>query len=188
MSWLLLLVVVVVFALLVVVLRKRRDAQREAEEARAQAFLMQVQGAAAAIGAGTEAIVSGAMAAATETPDDTEVAMPASGPTYLDRHHQIVWRWLRAGLPGCEVFARGSLRRIVGRERLQKDLLLDFVICNEGFEVLAVVDLAREGRTEAERNHKSQLLAQRGVRYVCWSAERLPDQTTLSAWIGGSRD
>ncbi len=201
MSWLLLLLVVVVFASLAYVLHRRRVSHREDELAREQAFLMEMHEAGLMGGAGEPAATTeGAVSASTQInapdvpvedappslPEDDATPVSGSGRGYLERSHQVVWRWLRTGLPDCEIFARGSLRRVVGRERVQKDMRLDFVICNEDFEVLAAVDLTKPGREVPAAELKRHLLSQVGVRYACWDASHLPDRATLTRWLGGS--
>jgi hypothetical protein len=194
MSWLFLLLVLAAVAAVVYLVRQRHRAQREAEHERAQAFLMALNGVG---GAGQPVSSTGAGRGAAAAVPVTEVAQeaavaPAScaedapGPSYLERRHQVVWRWLRAGLPECEIFARGSLRRIVGREQLDKDMMLDFVVCNADFEVLAAIDLEKGNRSDAAGAFKRRQLAGVGVRYACWNPAELPTQEALVAWVGAT--
>lgn len=197
MEWIILLLVVLVLVGMVFLLRQRRRVQREAEDERAQAFLMAIQGVAhtppPSAGAAAASIPRSTGAKTTDVPPsslgmaDTHRPRPTagSGRGYLEHSHQVVFRWLRAGLPECEIFARGSLRRVVGGDRVQKDLMLDFVVCNDRFEVLAVVDLDRRGQSDPSAAFKRMLLEEAGVVYACWSAAQLPDQASLRQWLDG---
>jgi len=200
MEWIIVLLVGLALVGLVFMLRQRREAQRAAEHERAQAFLMSLQGVAFTPEAEqlkTESppVVpstgpfSEGMSGAPATGAATE---PAAGsgrkPGYLDHRHQVVWRWLRTGLPETEIFARGSLRRVVGRERVQKDMMLDFVICNAQFEVLAAVDLEKSGQADPGARFKQMLLEEAGVLYANWNAAQLPDQSALRRWLDRQDD
>jgi len=195
MEWIIVLFVCLVLVGLVFMLRQRREAQRTAEHERAQAFLMSLQGAAfmpeapqpntetPSVGPWSGPFSEGmpavrALGATIEPP-----AASGRRPGYLDHRHQVVWRWLRTGLPETEIFARGSLRRVVGRERVQKDMMLDFVICNAQFEVLAAVDLEKSGQADPGARFKQMLLEEAGVLYANWNAAQLPDQSALRRWL-----
>ncbi len=216
MGWMLVVLVVIVFVALFFYLRKRRVEQREAEDARAQAFLMEMQRTrvtnevapeADSVAASGRVDVSEPQSsgggariheATTSIEEDVAQPTPGSGRGYLNRTHQIVWRWLRAGLPEHEIFARGSLRRVVGRDRIEKDMRLDFVVCNADFEVLAAIDLGREGSHDmssrdlsghdVSRATKRDALAAVGVRYACWDASHLPDKAFLVRWVNGEAE
>jgi len=195
MEWIIVLFVVLVVAGLVVMLRQRREAQRAAEHERAQAFMMSLQGVS--LGSASKGLASNSPgpgpvtaplsdgmsnAARGGASSRTE---PVAGRGYLEHRHQVVWHWLRTGLPDAEIFARGSLRRVVGRDRVQKDMMLDFVICNAQFEVLAAVDLEKSGQSDPGANFKRMLLEEAGVRYANWNPAQLPDQRDLRSWIEG---
>lgn len=199
MEWIIVLLVGLVLVGLVFMLRQRREAQRAAEHERAQAFLMSLQGAAFTPEAEqlkTESLPAGpstgpfseGMSGAPATGAATEPAASGPRPGYLDHRHQVVWRWLRTGLPETEIFARGSLRRVVGRERVQKDMMLDFVICNAQFEVLAAVDLEKSGQADPGARFKQMLLEEAGVLYANWNAAQLPDQSALRRWLDRQGD
>ena len=105
------------------------------------------------------------------------------GRPYLDRRHALVFRWLRTSLPDHEVLPRASLRRVVGRERVEKDMMLDFALCNPALEVVAVVDLDLGEHATAAFDFKREALEAVGVKYARWNPERLPGREALLAWI-----
>lgn len=210
MAWLFGIIFIVLFAILVLYLRRRRAELVAEEEARAQAFFELIHGEAlqgvapeaaeanpsweaGRFGAAPSAdAVQPAIAFAPPSPVPQSMPMPAGedgvgagGPVYLDKPSLLVWRWLRTALPGHECFARGSLRRVVGRDRAKKDMLLDFVICDGACRVVAVVDLARRHQDAAITRFKEDVLAEAGVRYACWDATQLPDRDVVQAWVRG---
>lgn len=213
MAWLFGIIFIVLFAILFLYLRRRRAELVAEEEARAQAFFELIHGEAlqgvapeaAEADPSREADRSGsapspgalrkaapAIAFAPPPPVSQSLPMPAGedgvgagGPVYLDKPSLLVWRWLRTALPGHECFARGSLRRVVGRDRAKKDMLLDFVICDGACRVVAVVDLARRHQDAAITRFKEDVLAEAGVRYACWDATQLPDRDVVQAWVRG---
>ncbi|WP_230968954.1 hypothetical protein [Nitrogeniibacter aestuarii] len=202
MAWLFTFIFIAAFAGLFYYLRRRREELREAEEARAQAFLMEMHGrrggdvmmdspatgspAVSSIVAAhaREAEISRVPMGFTPVPErEPDVRPSAIGPVYLERSHLIVWRWLKTALPGHEIFARGSLRRVVGKDRAQKDMLLDFVICDAELRVAGVVDLERARQDLAANRLKREMLDEVGVRYACWNASQLPDKQFLREWL-----
>jgi hypothetical protein len=200
MEWIIVLFVVLVLAGMVVMLRKRREEQRAAEHERAQAFMMSLQGAnlmsvPADVTTASSTTSLPAAPFSEDMPDTGSAAavakpwtVPAVRRGYLDHRHQVVWHWLRTGLPEAEIFARGSLRRVVGSERVRKDMMLDFVICNAQLEVLAAVDLEKSGQVDPGASFKRMLLEEVGVRYANWNAAQLPDQRVLRRWIEDGAD
>jgi len=203
MAWLLTFACMAAFVGLFFYLRRRREEQREAEDARAQAFLIEMGGAQGGQGGASEpersspsmprapahdaAAHSGVMTTSEERPvmdaPATAPATAARGPVYLERSHQVVWHWLKASLPGYEIFARGSLRRVVGKDRVQKDMLLDFVICDARLRVAGVVDLERPRQDPAAQRFKREVLDEVAVRYACWNAAQLPGKTFVREWL-----
>lgn len=211
MAWLFGIIFIVLFVILFLYLRRRRAELVAEEEARAQAFFELIHGEAHQ-GVAPEAAEANpsweagcfesapsadavqpavpAIAFAPPPPVPQSMPMPAGddgggGPVYLDKPSLLIWRWLRTALPGHECFARGSLRRVVGRDRAKKDMLLDFVICDGACRVVAVVDLARRHQDAAVTRFKDDVLAEVGVRYACWDATQLPDRDFVQAWVAG---
>ncbi len=202
MAWLFTFIFIAALAGLFYYVRRRREELREAEEARAQAFLMEMHGrrggdvvmdsSAAGLPEVSSILVRHAREEDsprvpmdfTPAPErEPEVRPRAGGPVYLERSHLIVWRWLKTALPGHEIFARGSLRRVVGKDRAQKDMLLDFVICDAELRVAGVVDLERARQDLAANRLKREMLDEVGVRYACWNASQLPDKQFLREWL-----
>ncbi len=184
MEWFFLIAVLLVFVGLIFWLRERRAAQRDAERAREEAFLLQM---ASARGAASQPRAAPAPGTAIQPdadppPADHLEAVPERRP-YLDRRYRVVYFWLKAGLPNHEIIPRGSLRRVVGREQVGKDMLLDFLICDPALSVVAVVDLERGAADAAATRFKKELLEGAGVRYACWPADALPDKSTLPVWL-----
>lgn len=196
MEWLFLFGVVLVFVGLFFWIRERRARHRDAERAREEAFLMQLAGVSGAKPSNDETSPShSAPPHATDpAPGDVHVdaprvaestgalSSPPSSP-YLDNRHRVVYFWLKTGLPTHEIIPRGSLRRVVGRAQVSKDMLLDFVICDAALAVVAVVDLDRGPEGAAAARFKKELLEAAGVRYACWPASALPDKATLPIWL-----
>ena len=198
-EWLFLFAILLVFVGVFFWVRERRAAHRDAEKAREEAFLIQM--ASASRGAprpddppaphnasppANAPIAPAAerqMAAPARAAGSSDAAKPPAGPPYLDHRHRVVYFWLKTGLPKHEIIPRGSLRRVVGREQADKDMLLDFVICDASLAVMAVVDLDRGPDSAAAVRFKKALLETAGVRYACWPAEALPDKSTLPVWL-----
>lgn len=196
MEWLLLFAVMLVFVGMFYWIRERRAAHRDAEQARAESFLMQMASVSAAAPPTNQTPLKASEPAPVSAPEAdgsprtplraAEAAVAASapsGPQYLDHRHRVVYFWLKMGLPNYEILPRGSLRRVVGREQASKDMLLDFVICDAALSVVAVVDLDRGPEGAAAVRFKKVLLQSVGVRYACWPAEALPDKSTLPFWL-----
>lgn len=206
MGWLFSVIFFVLFVVLFLYLRRRRAELAEEEDARAQAFFDLVHGErgqgvvpeASPVGDIAVQVPASRVQAPERPPMDYAPPPPpvldassertafdesATGPVYLERPYLLVWRWLRMALPEHECFARGSLRRVVGRDRAQKDMMVDFVICDAACRVVAVVDLERRGQEGSVHRFKRELLNEAGVRYACWSASQLPERDEVREWI-----
>ncbi|MFV0662883.1 hypothetical protein [Denitromonas sp.] len=187
MAWIFFFISVLAVVWLTLLVRRRRRDHLEAEQARAMAFLMENGGAGAAAGAAdTPMDASRAVVAGQAAPPLTTAANPgAPRRPYLDGVPLAAFLRLKAALPGHEIFPRGSLRRASGLDAIDKDMLLDFVICTAALEPVAVVDLAR-GPKSAVDPVKRDTLLRAGVRYACWRREDLPEAAAITAWIEGA--
>ncbi|MCZ4306512.1 DUF2726 domain-containing protein [Zoogloeaceae bacterium G21618-S1] len=104
-------------------------------------------------------------------------------PAYLDAVRATAYRRLRAALPAHEVFPRASLRRAAGLEAIEKDALLDFVVCTSALVPVAAVDLVRGERALSADAVKRETLERAGVRYARWQHDALPDSETIVRWL-----
>lgn len=196
MAWIFFFISVLAVVWLTLLVRRRRRDHLEAEQARAMAFLMENGGAGAAADAAPVPVVASPAAAPggdAAGPARTPLAATAgagagSGASrrpYLDGAPLAAFLRLKAALPGHEIFPRGSLRRAAGLDAIDKDVLLDFVICTAALEPVAVVDLARGPKSVADPV-KRDTLQRAGVRYACWRREALPEVAAITAWIEGA--
>ena len=181
MAWLFLALVLALFVGVAIYVRERRADQREAEQAREAAFLLDVTGGVAA----DADAPSARLAAGDDNVAEAVAPVPVAGAGrgYLDRSHAVVYRWLRTQLPDYEVFPRASLRRVAGRGRVGKDLMLDFALCNAALEVVAVVDLNGDAAGASVAAFKRDVLDEVGVKYALWDPRHLPDRQALIDWI-----
>ncbi|MCB1952067.1 MAG: DUF2726 domain-containing protein [Zoogloeaceae bacterium] len=191
MAWIFFFVSILAIAWLGFLVRRRRREHKESEQAREMAFLLahgELPGGALA---GDNVLKRQASdgeslqgAAPQPTPSVTPVAVPAGArPAYLDVVRATAYRRLRAALPSHEVFPRASLRRAAGLESIEKDALLDFVVCTSALVPVAAVDLVRGERASPADAIKRETLERAGVRYARWRHDALPDSETIATWL-----
>jgi hypothetical protein len=112
------------------------------------------------------------------------VAVPESArPAYLDAVRATAYQRLKAALPAYEIFPRASLRRAAGLEAIEKDALLDFVVCTRALIPVAAVDLARGERSSPGDAFKRETLEAAGVRYARWPHDALPPSASIAHWV-----
>ena len=166
---------------LLLVLRRRRE-HREAEEERAMAFMLAHGGAEAYVRPALDDLPSDDEAAPETVIGEIPPDEPARGRPYLDRAQAAAFIRLRRAFPDHEVFPRASLRRAAGLERIDKDALLDFVVCTRELVPVAAIDLMRGAPPMAEAQ-KRTLLTEAGVRYARWPVDAMPPPEELARWF-----
>lgn len=199
MAWIFFFIAVLAMIWLALLVRRRRRDHMEAEQAREMAFLMENAGPGrdAVGGAGPNASSAVTPLARPDEDADGTAARPVAVHTgraagaprrpYLDGVPLAAFQRLKAALPQHEIFPRGSLRRAAGLDAIDKDMLLDFVICTPALAPVAVVDLAR-GPAKRIDSVKRDTLRQAGVRYACWQRDALPEAAQIARWVSGASD
>lgn len=188
MGWIFFLIMVLAMVWLALLLQRRRRDHREAEQAREMAFLLAHGEVPAKTPAGRRATPSPAPDAADRAPSGlaaTESHQAAGSPAYLNPAQAAAFRRLAAALPDYLIFPRGSLRRAAGLATIERDVLLDFVICTPALQPVAAIDLEREGASSSADALKRETLRRAGVRYARWPRAVLPDVAAIAAWLAG---
>lgn len=115
------------------------------------------------------------------TPTASVLAQPL-----LEGNHRQLYRTLRAGLPNHHVMARVPFSAFLaprggGRRRgfNLHTILADFVICDGGFRVVAVVELT----TTAHQGERDALLRDAALPLVRWAPDALPDASEVRETI-----
>lgn len=191
MAWIFFFVSVLAIVWLGVLLRRRRREHRESEQAREMAFLLahgELPGGQAVRGdAATPRAMDGERShdvVPPVAPLVETVAVPESArPAYLDAVRATAYQRLKAALPAYEIFPRASLRRAAGLEAIEKDALLDFVVCTRALIPVAAVDLARGERSSPGDEFKRETLEAAGVRYARWPHDALPPSASIAHWV-----
>ncbi len=192
MAWIFFIVSVLALVWLAMLVGRRRREHRESEQAREMAFLLahgNLPGSATRtldapvpstdddVGAG-----EGEPQAAQAKPLET-MGFADHRRAYLDETRAAAYRRLKAALPSYEIFPRASLRRAAGLDAIEKDVLLDFVVCTRDLRPLAAIDLARGDRPSSANAVKRETLARAGVGYARWPHDALPDSASIAAWL-----
>lgn len=188
MVWLFFLILVLAMVWLALLVQRRRRDQREAEQAREMAFLLAHGNGPApdATQAADRALPTSLPAG--DLPHVRPVAVEASRvaesrPPYLNPAQAAAFRRLAAALPGYLIFPRASLRRAAGLATIERDVLLDFVICTPALQPVAAVDLIREGGAASADALKRDTLQRAGVGYAAWRRGALPEAAVIAAWL-----
>lgn len=133
-----------------------------------------------------------------KAPPAASAAPPAAAQRFLGPAESQIYYLLKSGLPDFEIFAGVSLARVVGaagegREREQQlrrlsGYQLDFVVCNESMQVVAVVEIEAAAGADAagDRRFKSDLLKQAGIRLVRINPAALPQREQVRPLVDGA--
>lgn len=112
----------------------------------------------------------------------------------LTRPEQVLFHRLTRALPEHIVLAQVQVSRVLGikkghnfhrwNNRINR-LSYDFVVCNKGSAVVAVIELddsthQKSSRQEADRR-KDKATASAGIQMIRWSVKTLPDQAAIQA-------
>ncbi|SEO91797.1 DUF2726 domain-containing protein [Aquisalimonas asiatica] len=104
----------------------------------------------------------------------------------LEGNQRQLYRILRAGLPNHHVMARVPFSAFLAprddRQRRRPDLnaiLADFIVCDSGFNVVAVVELT----TNAHPGERDSLLRDAALPLVRWTPDALPDASEVRETI-----
>jgi len=133
-----------------------------------------------------------------KAPPAASAAPPAAAQRFLEPAESQIYYLLKSGLPDFEIFAGVPLARVVGaaregREREQQlrrlsGYQLDFVVCDQGMQVVAVVEIDAAAGAEAagDRRFKSELLKQAGIGLVRINPAAPPQREQVRALIDGA--
>ncbi len=117
---------------------------------------------------------------------------PASRERFLSQPEALAYYLLRAGLPGYAVFPHVSLGAVLADGAVGGDSRpplvrhdLDFVVCDKGLRVLAVVRLKPAGMAGAAR-WADERLAAAGIRVVTLDPAGLPRRAQVAALVLGA--
>jgi very-short-patch-repair endonuclease len=111
---------------------------------------------------------------------------------------KLYWRLVHT-LPEHVVLAQVQLSRFMSVKRVEKAQSwrnkidrksADFVVCNNDFSVVAVVELddASHGRADRKKADadKDTALKSAGIRLIRWSTKALPDEPTIRVSVIGA--
>lgn len=190
MGWLFILVPLAVIVAVVVYYQRQVKAREAASQERFKELLSSVR-------KGEQRGQPGAVpaSAASAEPADASVARSAEflvRPLLMPPRLSVVYGLLKSSLPQHEILAQVSLGAVLevapgssGFEREARETRLaarvDFVVCDAGFKVLAVVNAS---------GYKPALRAcceGAGMRWVDVNADALPAQEQLRDWVTGNK-
>ena len=121
----------------------------------------------------------------------------ASSARFLGQPETLVYRLLKTSIPDHEVFANVTLASVLGangsgfdREQQLRRLShvrLDFVVCDKGMHVVAVVEIAAADGVPAagDQQFKVDSLKAAGIKLVRVSIAKLPRRDELRAMVCG---
>jgi hypothetical protein len=190
MGWLFILVPLAVIVAVVVYYQRQSKAREAASQERFKALLSSVR-------QGAQSGQPGAVPASAASAKSADATVQRSAeflarPLLMPPRSSLVYYLLKSSLPQSEILAQVSLGALLevapgstGFECEARETRLaarvDFVVCDAGFKVLAVVNAS--GNKPALRS----CCEGAGVRWVDVDAEALPAQEQLRDWVIGHK-
>jgi hypothetical protein len=109
---------------------------------------------------------------------------PAARRAFLAGPGKLLYLVLKAGLPDHHVFANCRLGDLLEPPpHGGADTRVDFVVCRNDLQPLAVVELSMAGTSDPSRRNVAQTLAAAGIRYLRVQPPALPKPADVRALI-----
>ena len=117
-------------------------------------------------------------------------AAPPARDRFLGQRETLVYRLLKAGIPDHEIFANVGLASVVGGKTEQEarrlaQYCLDFVVCDKGMRVVAVVEMDAAGGAQGmgEQRFIADCLKAAGISLVRLNPAALPRREEIRALV-----
>jgi hypothetical protein len=185
-----LLLVVIAIAILVWDVRRKIAAREVASKRRFEEMLL-AKSAAPASPAAPQVPAPVPPAATSAKPTSPAAAISAKG-RFLGQSETLIYRLLKAGLPDHEIFANVTLASVIagGNEQEARRLSqyrIDFVVCDKGMRVVAVVEIERIGGALAtgEQHFVADRLKAAGIGLVRLNPLAPPRRDQIRALVCG---